>query len=58
MSNIPNRRRPRISNPKPNTQAEEDYCEDGEDMDSDDVKRMMRLKFCLKILRSKKLRRI
>ena len=36
MSNIPNRRSPRISNPKPNIQVEDDYYEEGDDMDLDD----------------------
>ena len=36
MSNIPNRRSTRISNPKPSIQVEDDYYEEGDDMDSDD----------------------
>ena len=36
MSNIPNRRSPRISNPKPIIQGEDDYYEEGDEMELDD----------------------
>ena len=36
ISNIFNRRRPRVLTPKPINRGEEDYCDEGEDMDSDD----------------------